>query len=234
VPARAGADDAVVAPLVDREVHVPVAAAVVQPAFRAVESRDVPQRPADLSYGDRIDTPLLDQRLSCVQDIAPCPRARPCRESGSGPASPRRQVPRAAAARCPRCRPHGPRALSRRSRRTPRTGSWQPSLPVPGPRTGSSPRPPPRARYPKDPPARHPAPAAHGPGRRCPCREPHPCSSCRMLILMGHSAESVPSSYVKAGELVRSCQRCGQWLERAGVGDALVRPVSVVELLELL
>src|ERR1700756_307225 len=42
VPVRAGAEDAVVAPLVDREVHVPVQAAVVQPAFRAVERRDVP------------------------------------------------------------------------------------------------------------------------------------------------------------------------------------------------
>jgi hypothetical protein len=44
-----------------------------------------------------------------------------------------------------------------------------------------------------------------------------------MLMLMEHSAESVPSSYVKAGELGRSCQRYGQRLERAGVRDALVR-----------
>jgi hypothetical protein len=54
-----------------------------------------------------------------------------------------------------------------------------------------------------------------------------------MLILMEHSAESVMSSYVKAGELVRGYERCGQWVERAGVRDALMRPVPVVELLEL-
>jgi|GEM_PF-6388871 len=54
-----------------------------------------------------------------------------------------------------------------------------------------------------------------------------------MLILMEHSAESVASSYVKAGELVRGYEWHGQWLERAGVRDALMRPVPVVELLEL-
>ena len=54
-----------------------------------------------------------------------------------------------------------------------------------------------------------------------------------MLILMKYSTESVASSYVKAGVLVRSRGRHGQWLERAGVRDALMRPVPVVELLEL-
>ena len=54
-----------------------------------------------------------------------------------------------------------------------------------------------------------------------------------MLILMKYSTESVASSYVKAGVLVRSRERHGQWLERAGVCDALMRPVPVVELLEL-
>ena len=54
-----------------------------------------------------------------------------------------------------------------------------------------------------------------------------------MLILMEYSTESVASSDVKAGVLVRSRERHGQWLERAGVRDALVRPVPVVELLEL-
>lgn len=54
-----------------------------------------------------------------------------------------------------------------------------------------------------------------------------------MLILMKYPAESVTSSNVKACDLVRSCQRDGQWLERAGVGDALVRAVPVVEVLEL-
>jgi hypothetical protein len=52
-----------------------------------------------------------------------------------------------------------------------------------------------------------------------------------MSVFMEH-AESVTSSNVEAGDLVRSCQRYGQWLERAGVGDALVWPVPVVELLE--
>jgi hypothetical protein len=54
-----------------------------------------------------------------------------------------------------------------------------------------------------------------------------------MLILMKYSTGSVASSYVKAGVLVRSRERHGQWLERAGVRDALIRPVPVAELLEL-
>ena len=54
-----------------------------------------------------------------------------------------------------------------------------------------------------------------------------------MVVLMEHSAESVVSSYVKAGDLVRNHQGRGQWLGRAGVCDALMRPVPVAELLEL-
>jgi hypothetical protein len=54
-----------------------------------------------------------------------------------------------------------------------------------------------------------------------------------MLILMKYSTESVASSYVQAGVLVRSRERHGQWLERAGVRDALMRPVPVARLLEL-
>jgi len=54
-----------------------------------------------------------------------------------------------------------------------------------------------------------------------------------MLVLVKHSTESVASSYVKAGDLVRNHERRGQWLERAGVRDALVRPVPIVEPLEL-
>jgi len=50
---------------------------------------------------------------------------------------------------------------------------------------------------------------------------------------MKHSTESVASSYIKAGDLARNHERHGQWLERAGVRDALMRPVPVVELLEL-
>jgi hypothetical protein len=49
-----------------------------------------------------------------------------------------------------------------------------------------------------------------------------------MLILMKYPTESVASSNVKACDLVRSRERYGQWLERAGVRDALVRPVPVV------
>src|SRR5260370_12199199 len=51
-----------------------------------------------------------------------------------------------------------------------------------------------------------------------------------MLMLMEHYAESVASWYIKDGDLVRNQERCGQWLERAGVRDAWMRPVPVVEL----
>ena len=54
-----------------------------------------------------------------------------------------------------------------------------------------------------------------------------------MLVLVKHSTESVTSSYMKGGVLVRCREYRGQWVERAGVRDALVRPVPVVELLEL-
>lgn len=48
-----------------------------------------------------------------------------------------------------------------------------------------------------------------------------------------HPTESVASSYIKARDLVRNHERHGQSLERPGVRDALMRPVPVVELLEL-
>jgi hypothetical protein len=50
---------------------------------------------------------------------------------------------------------------------------------------------------------------------------------------MKHPTESVTSSYVRARDSVRICQRLGQWLVRAGVRDALMGPVLVVEVLEL-
>ncbi len=53
-----------------------------------------------------------------------------------------------------------------------------------------------------------------------------------MMVLMKHPTESV-ASYIKAGDLVRNHERHGQWLERSGVRDALMRPVPVVEVLEL-
>ena len=53
-----------------------------------------------------------------------------------------------------------------------------------------------------------------------------------MVVLVKHPTESVASSYIKAGDLVRNHERHGQWLERPGVRDALMRPVPVVEVLE--
>lgn len=54
-----------------------------------------------------------------------------------------------------------------------------------------------------------------------------------MLALMKEAAESVGSMYVEAGGFVRIGDRFGERVQRAGVRDALVRPVHVVELLEL-
>ena len=54
-----------------------------------------------------------------------------------------------------------------------------------------------------------------------------------MPVFVEDAAESVVSSYVKAGDLVRRHQRHGQWLERPDVCDALMRPVPVAGLLEL-
>ena len=54
-----------------------------------------------------------------------------------------------------------------------------------------------------------------------------------MLVLVEDAAEAVTSSYVEACYLVRIGDRDGQGAHRAGVGDALVRSVGVVELLEL-
>jgi hypothetical protein len=48
---------------------------------------------------------------------------------------------------------------------------------------------------------------------------------------MKHSAESVVSPNSKTGDLVRGRQRYGQWLERAGVRDALMRPVPDVKIM---
>lgn len=54
-----------------------------------------------------------------------------------------------------------------------------------------------------------------------------------MPVLMWYPAEPIASSSVKAGDLGRSGERYGQWLERAGVRDAPMRSVRVVEVLEL-
>jgi hypothetical protein len=54
-----------------------------------------------------------------------------------------------------------------------------------------------------------------------------------MLVLVEDAAEAVASSYVEVGHLVRISDPCRQRAQRSGVRNALVRPVSVVELLEL-
>jgi hypothetical protein len=54
-----------------------------------------------------------------------------------------------------------------------------------------------------------------------------------MFVLVEDAAEALASSYAEAGYLVRICDWFGQWVQRAGVGDALVRAVPVAELLEL-
>jgi hypothetical protein len=54
-----------------------------------------------------------------------------------------------------------------------------------------------------------------------------------MLVLVENAAEAVASSYVEMGHLVWISDRRGQRAQRSSVADALMRPVSVVELLEL-
>jgi hypothetical protein len=67
----------------------------------------------------------------------------------------------------------------------------------------------------------------------CPCRKSHPSRSGGMFVLVEDAAEALASSYVEVGYLVRICDWLGRRVQRAGVGDALVRAVSIVELLEL-
>jgi hypothetical protein len=54
-----------------------------------------------------------------------------------------------------------------------------------------------------------------------------------MPVLMKHSTEPVRRRISRLAILARADERHGQWLEWTGVGDALMRPVPVVELLEL-
>jgi hypothetical protein len=54
-----------------------------------------------------------------------------------------------------------------------------------------------------------------------------------MFVLVEDSAEAVASSYVEAGDLLRIGDRRGQGVQRAGIRDALMGPVSVVEVFEL-
>ncbi|MGC0317042.1 hypothetical protein QBC98_005541 [Kitasatospora acidiphila] len=52
-------------------------------------------------------------------------------------------------------------------------------------------------------------------------------------MLVEEAAKAVASSYVQMGYPVRILDRRGQRVEWAGVAEALVRPVPVVEPLEL-
>ncbi len=66
----------------------------------------------------------------------------------------------------------------------------------------------------------------------CTCRKPRPRRSRGMFVLVEDAAEAIPSSNVEVGHFVRVGDRRGQRVQRAGVRDALVWAVSVVELLE--
>jgi len=72
-----------------------------------------------------------------------------------------------------------------------------------------------------------------GLGALCPCRKLRPCRSRVMLVLVEDAAEPVAFPYVEAGDLSRIGDRWGQRVQWAGVGDALMRSMPVVELLEL-
>jgi hypothetical protein len=54
-----------------------------------------------------------------------------------------------------------------------------------------------------------------------------------MLVLVEDAAEAVASADVKTGGGVQVRDRCGQCAQWPGVRDSLMRPVRVVELLEL-
>jgi hypothetical protein len=54
-----------------------------------------------------------------------------------------------------------------------------------------------------------------------------------MLVFVEDANESIISVYAEAGYFVWFGERCGQRLEGPGVADALMRPMPVVEVLEL-
>lgn len=54
-----------------------------------------------------------------------------------------------------------------------------------------------------------------------------------MFVLVEDAAEAIASSYLKAGDPVRIGDRRGQGIQGAGVRDALMGPVQIVEALEL-
>lgn len=55
-----------------------------------------------------------------------------------------------------------------------------------------------------------------------------------MLVLVEDPTEAIALSYVKASYLVRTCDKRRQRVQRAGVRDALMRAVSIVELFEIM
>lgn len=53
-----------------------------------------------------------------------------------------------------------------------------------------------------------------------------------MSVLVENAAEAIVAACVEAGDLVRISDRRGQWIQRAGIRDALMRPMGFVELFE--
>lgn len=53
-----------------------------------------------------------------------------------------------------------------------------------------------------------------------------------MPVLVENAAEEIAAAYVEAGDRVRNSDRCGQWIQRAGILGARMRPMGVVELFE--
>ena len=49
-----------------------------------------------------------------------------------------------------------------------------------------------------------------------------------MFVFVQDASEPIASSHVEPGYLVGVGDRGGQWVQRSGVGKALVRPVAVV------
>src|SRR5690242_17726063 len=61
----------------------------------------------------------------------------------------------------------------------------------------------------------------------------HPCWSGSILVLVEDAAEPVPSMYVEARDLLRVGYRFGERAQGCGSPEGPVRPVLVVEVLEL-
>ena len=69
--------------------------------------------------------------------------------------------------------------------------------------------------------------------RALPLPKSHPCRLSGMPVLVEDSAEAVAPFYVEAAGGGQSRDWWGQWVQWPGVRDSLMRPVGVVELLEL-